>query len=318
MPNPATDITIEHYSRPEVKETILRHCLDPEGFRALNAGEGWYTQGNVPGEVRLTTPDDYEMLIRRDRVLYATIDMLDYSVQKISERWDAVKNAPEHTIGTLRDCKAYKLSADIDSIKHDGLNIMTSPETKKAVETAGQFYVDYLKANGIEKSVHCLYSGGGIYIHIHHELFRVGSDWTPEDREFAWRSLTMAYNFLIADIERRFFIEYPQFKGLVKIDKLNGQKKKFKCIFSIHKRFPVAVIPLDPKHIEIDFNRARLPLSDEVIEDGARWYQEYDISEKEALKELLRPFTREAEEELNERRAEGDYEVKAWYENPLP
>lgn len=58
---------------------------------------------------------------------------------------------------------------------------------------------------GVSKSVHCLYSGGGAYVQIHHELFKAHNDWTPEDCEFAYRSLTMAYNSLITEIEEEFF-----------------------------------------------------------------------------------------------------------------
>jgi hypothetical protein len=88
----------------------------------------------------------------------------------------------------------------------------------------------------------------------------------------------------------------------VKFDKLNIQKRKFKCIFSIHKRLPFAVIPLDPARIEIDFAKARLPLSDDALAEGARWYQEYDINEKEPLKAILAPFVEVAEEVLRERK----------------
>lgn len=306
----ATDLTIGHYSRPEVKATILRYCQDTHAFRALNGDESWY-KSTENGKIRLTIPDDYDYLSKKFRTFYATLDLLDPAVKSISERWDENKGKPENPIGTLKDCLAFTLSVDIDSIKGpNGENITNSPEIKKAVEDAGQFFVNYLREHGIKKSVYCLYSGGGIYVHVHHELFRAKTEWTPEDREQAARSLTVAYNALIADISKNFFEQYPEHEGRVKFDQLNNQKRKFKVIFSIHKRLPFAVIPLDPEHIEIDFDKAKLPLSSEVLAEGTTWYQGYDIGELPRLKELLQLYIEQAEEELRERKARtGNYEI---------
>jgi hypothetical protein len=204
----------------------------------------------------------------------------------------------------LANCLAFTLSADIDSIRGpNGEDITTSPDIKRAVEAAGQFLVNYLREHGVYKSVHCLYSGGGIYVHVHHALFRASPDWSPADREQTFRSLTTAFNALIGDISKQFFEQHLEYRGKVKFDQLNNQKRKFKTIFSIHKRLPFAVIPLSPDHIEIDFSKARLPLSSEVLEEGACWYQSYDPDEKEALKKLLAPYVEQADEELRESKA---------------
>ena len=88
-----------------------------------------------------------------------------------------------------------------------------------------------LKEAGVSKSVYCLYSGGGIYVLIHHGLFRAKPEWSPEEREEAFRSLTGAYNMWLADVENEFFKLHPEHKGKVKIDKINNQKRKFKCHF---------------------------------------------------------------------------------------
>lgn len=243
--------------------------------------------------------------------MYTTLDLLDLAVKAISENWDNTKKKPENQIGTLKDCLAYTLSVDIDSIKGpNGENITNSPEIKKAVEDAGQFFVNYLREHEIKKSVHCLYSGGGIYVHVHHGLFRTKAEWTPEDREQAARSLTIAYNALIAEISKNFFEHHPEHEGRVKFDRLNNQKRKFKVIFSIHKTLGYAVIPLNPDHIEIDFDRAKLPLIPDVLVEGEQWYQSYDLKELPRLKEILAPFKAQAEEELKERKARtGSYEI---------
>jgi len=62
------------------------------------------------------------------------------------------------------------------------------------------------------------------------------------------------------------------------------------------------VIPVAKDHIYIDFERASLPLSDEVIEDGRKWYQEYDTTEKEALTTLLVPFDQFVAKKTKDRR----------------
>jgi hypothetical protein len=308
----STDITIEHYLRPEVRAAILRYCLDIEAWRALNGDDGWYKRGAEAGKVRLASPEDYGSLVEKYRTLYTTLDLFEPSVKMVSERWDQVRGAPERPIGTLANCLAFTPSVDIDSIKGaNGKDIVSSPQIKAAVEDAGQFLIDYLKEHGIKRSIYCLYSGGGIYIHVHHALFRSGPDWSHEDREHAFRSVMMAFNALIAEISEKFFEQYPEHKGNVKFDKLNNQKRKFKVLFSIHRKLPFAVIPLDPEHIEIDFDEARIPLSAEVLAKGEQWYQSYDLNELPRLKELLKPYVENAEEELKERKVgSGNYEIR--------
>ena len=311
----ATDITIEHYQRPEVKAAIISYCLNDEAIRALNGDNGWYKRAAEPDKVQLTTPEDYDSLIQKHRTLYATLDLLDPELRTVSEKWNDRKGAPEKPIGTLADCLAFTLSVDIDSIRgHNGEDITTSPDIRSAVEAAGQFFVNYLREHGVCKSVHCLYSGGGIYIHIHHALFRANPDWSPDDREHAFRSVTAAFNSLIGGISERFFELHPECKGKVKFDQLNNQKRKFKTLFSIHKRLPFAVIPLDPGCIEIDFRKAKLPLSLEVLESGANWYQSYDLEEKESLKRLMAPYAGV----LKERKARsGNHEIPR-FSKPIP
>jgi DNA primase large subunit len=130
--------------------------------------------------------------------------------------------------------------------------------------------------------------------------------------------VTMAFNVLIGDISNQFFERYPEHKGRVKFDQLNNQKRKFKVIFSIHRTLPFAVIPLDPEHIKIDLGKAKLPLSLEVLAEGERWYQSYDLSEKETLEKLLTPYVEQAKEELRERKARtGNYGIPR-FRKPIP
>jgi hypothetical protein len=309
----ATNETRRHYERPEVKKTILHFCQDGTKQRALNGDKGWYiSSGN--GAVRLRGPEDYEDTVFKFRTLYATLDLFDPGVFNTSSPWDEKTGKPEQPIGTFRDCQGYTLGADIDSIG----NITEDPAIKLAVEDAAKFLVAMLNEAGISKSVHCLYSGGGIYILIHHAIFQAKPEWNPEERDEAFRSLTGAYNMFLADAERKFFKLHPEHRGKVKIDKINNQKRKFKCIFSIHKKYDLAVVPLDPGNIKINFDQARHPLSDDILRKGEEWYVEYDLAELDAVKTQLEPYAGTIEEDLKSRKElSGDFEISKRSE-PIP
>jgi hypothetical protein len=281
----------------------LKFC-HPEtgGFRPLNGDKHWYLPSD-DGNVRLSRPEDYLNLIKKNRTLYALADIMEDSVKEASERWIKEHNKPEQPIGTLKDCLAYTLFADIDSIG----DIIGNPAVKQAVEEMAKFLVQKLRGAGVEKSVHLLYSGGGVYLQIHHSLCQTEPG---RDRERDFRRATGAFNRWLAAVEYEFFQANPQYKGLVKVDKLNGQKKKLKCVFSIHAKHQLAVVPLDPKNITIDFEKAKLPLSTEFIAAGERWYQEHDVTEINGFGTMLAPYLREAQKELDERKARsGDYEI---------
>ena len=208
-----SDVVLEHYQRPEVKATILNWCMGTAGSRALNADEHWYKSAeDINDTVMLRGPADYDATIKRGRTLYTTIDILEQAVFGMDSKWDKEHNKPETTLGDLTNCLAFTLSTDIDSIG----DLRRDLSVKEAVEAAAQFHVDYLKKKGIEKSVYCLYSGGGVYVHVHHGLFAVNvgnTDLTPEDRGKEFGVLTRAYNSLIADISQAFFRQYPQHIG---------------------------------------------------------------------------------------------------------
>ena len=164
---PSTDVTIEHYQRPEVKEVILRYCQGEQGARALNCDEHWYKgTDDINHTVALRGPADYTDTIKRGRTLYATLDILEQAVFERDSKWDKKAGRPETPLGTLAECLAFTLSTDID-----GIGDIRSLAVKQAVEAAAQFHINYLRERGIEKNVYCLYSGGGIYVHLHHGLF---------------------------------------------------------------------------------------------------------------------------------------------------
>ena len=286
MADTAIPKTIAHYQRPEVWQIITKFCQPAENeWRALNGDEGWYI-GADAGGIRLRTPDDYGDTLLKYRTMYALLDIFMPSVKTQSTQWDSIKNVPCETLGTLRETIAYTLGADIDSITHD----MKKPDVKAAVEALAGYLVKRLKDAGIEKSVYCLMSGGGIYVLLHHDLCRCPKELIGADREIFFRTRLDAFKMFLADVERDFYEDHPGLREVVKIDKLTNQKRKFKCICSVHKKLDLAVIPLDPANMVVDFAKAKLPLSDAVLAECASWYGTCASEEQEALGGLLEPY----------------------------
>ena len=286
MADTAIQKTIAHYQRAEVKQIITKFCQPAENeWRALNGDSGWYI-GADTGGIRLRTPDDYDATINKYRTMYALLDIFMPSVKTQSTQWNPIKNEACETLGTLRECVAYTLGADIDSIAHD----MKKPEIKAAVEALAGYLVKRLKDAGIKKSVHCLMSGGGIYVLLHHEMCRCPKELIGADREIFFRIRLDAFKMFLADVEHDFYEDHNDLREVVKIDKLTNQKRKFKCICSYHKKLDLAVIPLDPVNLVVDFAKAKLPLSDAVLAECASWYSTYASEEQEALSRLLEPY----------------------------
>jgi phage/plasmid-associated DNA primase len=285
----ATDITREHYQRPEVKEIIAKFAMPDNCMRALNGDfHRWYAYSQDGNARLLNIKDDYDMITDTYRVLYQTLNVFDPGLMVVSRKREEITS--EEPLGTPADTAAYTLGCDID--KGHGCNI-EDPEVKQAVEEAAQFLADDLKKAGVHKSVWVLFSGGGIYVEIYHELCRPK---TIEGRAAFFEMATDRFNAYLAHISNEFFKAHPEHTGKVKFDALNNSKRIFKSILSIHKKRPYAVTPLNRDAIKIDFDRARIPLSIEMIEEAGRWYSSYDIAEREPFLKLLDQF-RETEGE---------------------
>lgn len=155
-----------------------------------------------------------------------------------------------------------------------------------------QFYSDKLREYA-PNSVYCLYSGGGIYVMVHHRVFDQYFDTFRQHPKEPWDKMIQvlgdALDFLIQDIRDEFFKIHPEHVGKAKPDQLNNSQRVFKTIFSIHKSLDYAVIPLDPENIKIDFEKASVPLKPEIIELGNDWYSVYDDG-VDFLNRLLKPL----------------------------
>ena len=280
--------TKQHYLRPEIRKTILRVSTDGNYSRSGH----WQDTKNVNGvekeiqdwyrriegkqfKYEMSSPVDYNNMVLNHRTIYWTLNYFDKGIYKLNYSGISSEQSPgisrQHTV-------AYSLGIDID--KEHGKDIH-DPDVKKAVEDMGQFFSDFLREY-LPNSVYCLYSGGGIYLLIHHRTLDqyYNKYLRRTDPAYSWdymfRVLGDAFDGLIKTKENEFFVMRPEHKGKVKADALNNSQRVFKTIFSIHKKLDYAVIPLDPYDMEIDFDKAKLPICEEVIEDGNNWYTDYD------------------------------------------
>ena len=298
MSSTATDLTREHYQRPEVREIVTKYALPGDGnWRALNGDfVRWYKYAHDGGARLINAIEDYGELVNVYRTFYQTLNLFEPGLMPIIRQKDEIDS--DNPLGTPAETVAYTLGVDID--KGNGCEIET-PEVKEAVEQAAQFLVNFLRDHGIHESVWVLFSGGGAYVLIHHELCRPNGN-EPEARREFFGLLTDRYNRLIAHVSGEFFKTHPEYIGKVKYDALNNSKRIFKCILSIHKKKPYAVTPLNRNNIKIDFDRARVPLSIEMIEEARAWYSTYDRAERDHLFVVLDTF-KDIEKEAQKRGA---------------
>jgi hypothetical protein len=103
--NTTTDEAIyRHYSRPEIKEAILKYAQTYEGWRVLNGDfDQWYQYKD--GSKRLNQPKNFDKLIARHKVIYATLAVFEDSFKGASLPKDS--NEP---LGTFRECKDTALA----------------------------------------------------------------------------------------------------------------------------------------------------------------------------------------------------------------
>lgn len=293
-----------HYKRPEIVEAITRistfgNCsrsgmkFIPRAYTDRETGEirdamDWYNlrpgSRKVKKKINLSSMKHYFNAVTECRTLYWTLNVFENEIYDIDyrqvDRVDGPMLSRSYTVG-------YTLGIDID--KERGCDIH-DPDVKRAVEDMAQFFTDQLRVY-LPDSVYVLYSGGGIYIMLHHgafekyfDRFRYSDDW-----DMMLLTFLDAFDCLIGDMREAFFKAFPHHVGKVKPDQLNGSQRVFKTIYSVHKTLDYAVVPLDPDDIKINFDDATLPLSDSVIARGKSWYTRWDDG-TEFLNNVLKPY----------------------------
>lgn len=301
--NTATEATREHYKNRIVKDTILRVSNDGNLSRWGN-GDFWkwyFTTKKGKRGFDMSDSDMYEILTSRHRVLYTSLNFFDREIFKIDFNKVEAGTGPDISRDYTR---GYTLGIDIDSVdivNGHGANIHDA-DIKKAVEDMAQFYCDKLREHA-PNSVYTCFSGGGIYVFLHHKTLENEFKKAVEGgyiNEFTDR-ITGAYNAFIAATRKEFFKAYPEHIGKVKPDELNNAKRVFKTIFSIHKKYDYSIIPLNPDNVVIDFEAAKLPLKQEVLNMGLKWYSSFD-AKNTIYTTLLKPYIEKAKTEAENKK----------------
>lgn len=297
----STDLIQEHYQRPEIKSKVLEYC---DSRRALNGDMiKWYHYSDNSTRSLLNPDTDYDEIVSKYRTLYATLDIFDKEIFNKKQEYESSidkKNVSKDgsVLGTLEDCEAYSLGIDIDTMDTEEGDITKSKRLQLGIENALTFLLRKFQNIGIEKSIHLLYSGGGAYFILHHELFKSPGNLTGDERAGVFKKVHTTFNLFITDLLKEFQQIYPQYDGMIKFDALNNQKRVFKTIYSIHKKHNLAVIPLDKNNLHLDISKAKLPISDEVIELGKSWYKDFDLAESKAMLDALLKYNKIAEIKL--------------------
>ena len=278
----STDLTVEHYRREEVKNIILKNTSFVDGsWRALNGDfVVWYKYLDDNRIRLLNSQDDYEYVTNNHRVLYSTLNVFKKDLKSKSPLKKDITS--ENPLGTPAETIGYTLGVDIDKT-----GMFKIEEAQEALNHAAAFLVRKLEDAGIHRSVWVLFSGGGIYVEIHHSICRPGDDCQGKDRVEFYEILTDRFNRFITETEEEFKRNFPEDGQKVKFDSLNNAKRVFKSILSIHKRLPYAVVPLDRDAIKIDLTVASLPLGNDILKQAAAWYSSYDPEERTPLFKLL-------------------------------
>lgn len=276
----------KHYETPGIQKTIQRLSKSEEYHRAGNGDNKVWYRSEIGKKVKidLSNPSDYTFLVSKCRTLYWTLNLFEQEIYDLDYNVITKEDGP---ITSRSYTAGYTFGIDIDH--GHGMDIH-NPEVKKAVEGMAQFYTDKLREHA-PNSVYVAYSGGGIYLMVHHMVFAPYFERfrNKDNADIMLLNLLDAFDSLIGDLETEFFKQHPEHIGKVKADQLNNSQRVFKTLFSVHKSLDYAVIPLDPDDVNIDFERAILPLKPEVIKDGELWYSDYDDG-TDFLNIVLKPY----------------------------
>ena len=277
-----------HYRREEVRN-IIRKYADYKGCHKSGKHDetGLYQyKKNQRRLMDFCNDPDYNFIIRNaDRVILST---LNYFKTDLFGQWTP-KEDPSP--GGFPETEYFSLSVDIDLADDYTVN---DAKALAALRTAGKFIHQRLSNVTCGKLL-AMFSGNGVYIHLHPHLAYLGDGYTADEKVDLFDELTKAFNLYLQELESALYVKYPQVHGLVKIDALNNRKRYFKTVMSLHRKLPYVVFPIDP---EDDFQilLKRIPLSSEDLLQAERLIDNFmgaDITRKpiHRLGEALKPYT---------------------------
>ena len=247
----------EHYQDLRVQKILSRFCTYNNSFKAgVYDNSGWYRyRGEKRRLINLVNEKDYKYIV--NNIEKRLLGTLNYFRPSIYKEWQNKPWNQGDSPGGLEDTLYYMLSIDVDLA-----NDYTVDDEKafKALKKAGRFIEKEIKT--ITDKFLILFSGNGIYFHLHPEFafFNETKDFPDEKRvEILWTILD-CFNVYLQNLEERMFEQYPEIYGIVKLDAINSKKRVFKLPLSIHKELPYVVYPISD-NFEIPLKK--VPLNDE-------------------------------------------------------
>lgn len=274
------DVIEQHYQNPSVKEIILEGSSLDDSYRAIISGHsGWYRYAGDNKKLVKANKEGYEnrlkdisTSVRQDgrtkRQMFWTTNLFN------SDAFEWVEKDEDIKPGGYEETTFYSLFMDIDlkdQEKVDDLgrdrNVIYSEDRKK-LEEAGNFVVDWLVGRGLSREfIKVYFSGNGLYVMLDPSLvYNEVNDPARLD------IIARAFNKVVKQIEEEFWEEHDG-EDYVQFDALNNRKRQFKTVLSVHSNNPFVCIPLDNQDIEINLEKAKPPLSDEVLEEASEWVQ---------------------------------------------
>ncbi|AUB60880.1 hypothetical protein DSECCO2_308370 [anaerobic digester metagenome] len=260
------DKTSGHYHKLGVQNIIKRFSTYNAASKAgVFDNKGWYKYGDDKRRlINLLDDEDYQYLVNKfDKRLLGT---LNYFRPSVFQEWQQKPWDVAESLGGLEDTMYYMLSIDLDLANDYTVNDVKALE---ALETAARFISDDLRKVINDKFL-ILFSGNGIYFHLHPEFVASGetNDAACESRATELQNILDAFNLYIQTLERKLFQECPEVHGLVKVDAINNRKRVFKLPLTTHKDLPYLVYPIGFRNIQIRLKT--LPLSDDEIQEAAK------------------------------------------------
>lgn len=247
----------KHYHHPKTREIIKIFAEHDGAVKAIKHDDkGLYKYRK--DKRRLINPKDdkdYDYITKNvKRVLLTTLNHFQPAVFKDWQPRDA------ESPGTFQETKYLMLSVDIDlADKHT----VHDKKALAALETAGK-YLHQILSNLTNGNILALFSGNGIYIHLHPLFAHLPDDYKGNEREQLYDILTKAFNLYLQELESDLYLEHPEVHGLIKIDAINNRKRYFKTVLSLHKRLPYVVYPIDNDAFGIPLKT--IPLSSEDLQ----------------------------------------------------
>ena len=300
------DIIVNHYRR--CRNVILKYCKYEDGFRSLIGDHKiWWKVNREKSTAKLYYPDEsnYDYLTSKYRTLYWTAQLFTNETANIEKPYDLEKHRIEEQIGDRSNTLFHSFFLDLDKAKGKDVH---DPEVVKWLEKGIKFFADKLLSAGVS-SFGLAFSGGGCYCVLHPRLGAIDFELSEEERVRFVEIIQLAFDLFIGDVAAEFFEKYPEAIDYVKFDKLNYDKKRqVKTLLSVHKKYPYAVVPIDKDNPHIDFGRATIPVSDDVIAEAGEWLVYKDDIDN--FGDMLAPYLEKAKERVKGRNFSAERKIE--------